>query len=103
NMAHSYLLGGALAGMHVRIGSPEGYVPDPVIVSRAADIATDTGGTVLHTSSPESAVEGADVVVTDTWVSMGQEGEAGDRSSPFVPFSVDAAAMQLAAPDAVVL
>lgn len=103
NMAHSYLLGGALGGMHVRIGSPDGYVPDPAIVGRAAEIVSDTGGSVLHTTSPKDAVEGADVVVTDTWVSMGQEGEAGDRSSPFVPFAVDAAAMALADPAAVVL
>lgn len=103
NMAHSYLLGGATAGMHVRIGSPDGYLPDARIVADAAAIAAGTGGSVLHTSSPQAAVEGADVVVTDTWVSMGQEGEAGDRSSPFVPYAVDAAAMALADPAAVVL
>jgi ornithine carbamoyltransferase len=103
NMAHSYLLGGALAGMHVRIGSPDGYMPDPEIFARAADIATDTGGSVVHTTALEEAVEGTDVAVTDTWVSMGQEGEAGDRSSPFVPYAVDAAAMALADPAAVVL
>lgn len=103
NMAHSYLLGGAVAGMSVRIGSPEGFAPDPAIVEAAARIAADTGGSVTHTTSPEAAVEGADVVATDTWVSMGQEGEAADRSSPFVPYAVDAAAMALADPAAIVL
>ncbi len=103
NMAHSLLLGGAVAGMHVRIGSPEGYEPDPQILARAAEIASDTGGSVAHETARKAAVEGSDVVVTDTWVSMGQEGEAGDRSSPFVPFAVDAEAMSLADPDAVVL
>jgi ornithine carbamoyltransferase len=103
NMAHSYLLGGAVAGMHVRIGSPEGYVPDPDIEAKAASIAAETGGSVLHTHSPKEAVEGCDVVATDTWVSMGQESESADRSSPFVPFAVDAAAMALADPAAVVL
>ena len=103
NMAHSYLLGGALAGMHVRIGSPDSYQPDPQITAKAAQIASDTGGSVQHTASPQDAVEGADVVVTDTWVSMGQESEAGDRSSPFVSYAVDAAAMALADPAAVVL
>ena len=103
NMAHSYLLGGAVAGMHVRIGSPEGYQPDADVLDAAARHAAATGGSVRYETSPQAAVEGADVVVTDTWVSMGQEGEAGDRSSPFVPYAVDAAAMALADPEAVVL
>lgn len=103
NMAHSYLLGGALAGMHVRIGSPAEFAPDPEILATAARHASDTGGSVAHEVSPRAAVEGADVVVTDTWVSMGQEDGAAERSSPFVPYTVDAAAMALADPDAVVL
>ncbi len=103
NMAHSYLIGGALAGMHVRIGSPFEYQPDPAIFEVAGRHAAATGGSVAYETSPQAAIEGADVVVTDTWVSMGQEGEVVDRSAPFVPYAVDAAAMQLAAPDAVVL
>jgi ornithine carbamoyltransferase len=103
NMAQSYLLGGAVAGMHVRVGSPDGYLPDPQVMAAANAVATETGGSVLHTTSPQEAVEGADVVATDTWVSMGQEAEAVERLSPFVPFAVDAQAMALADPDAVVL
>jgi ornithine carbamoyltransferase len=103
NMAHSYLLGGAVAGMHVRIGAPTGYEPQPDILERAQQIAATTGGSATYVTEAAAAVEGADVVATDTWVSMGQEGEAGDRSSPFVPYMVDAAAMGRAAPDAVVL
>ena len=103
NMAHSYLLGGVVAGMHVRISSPEGYQPDPAVLARATELAGDTGGSVQHETSAKAAVEGADVVATDTWVSMGQEDQQGDRSSPFVPYIVDAEAMSLAAPDAVVL
>jgi ornithine carbamoyltransferase len=103
NMAHSYLLGGAVAGMHVRIGSPEGFAPDLAVLDAAAAIASDTGGSVTPTTSAPAALEGADVVATDTWVSMGQEGEAADRSSPFVPYSVDSAAMAHADPAAVVL
>jgi len=103
NMAHSYLLGGALAGMHVRIGAPAGYEPRPDILERAHQIATITGGSVAYEADATAAVEAADVVATDTWVSMGQEGEAGDRSSPFVPYAVDAAAMSRAQSDAVVL
>jgi ornithine carbamoyltransferase len=101
NMAHSYLLGGASAGMHVRIGGPHGYQPDPAIVVDATRIARDTGGSVTVTADPRSAFEGADVVATDTWVSMGQESEL--RGDVFVPFAVDAHAMQRAAREAIVL
>jgi ornithine carbamoyltransferase len=103
NMAHSLLLGGATAGMHVRVGNPEGYAPDPAVVARASEIAAETGGSVQLTREPKEAFVGAEVVVTDTWVSMGQEAEAAERTAPFVPFSVTAQALQDAAPDAVVL
>ncbi len=103
NMAHSYLLGGATAGMHVRIGSPEDYRPHPAVVDRAARIAAETGGSVRWTADPATAVEGADVLATDTWVSMGQEEEYGLRGEPFVPYAVDATALARAADDAVVL
>jgi ornithine carbamoyltransferase len=106
NMAHSYLLGGAAAGMHVRIGTPSSHQPAPAIVERARRIADDTGGSVLVTDSPEGAADGADVLATDTWVSMGQEGEKGERAgaaSPFAPFAVDGAALSRAAADAIVL
>jgi ornithine carbamoyltransferase len=103
NMAHSYLLGGAAAGMHVRVGGPSGYQPNPAVVTAAERIAADTGGSVLVTSDPAAALDGADVVATDTWVSMGQEDEKAERATPFRPFAVDAAAMHRAADDAIVL
>jgi ornithine carbamoyltransferase len=103
NMAHSYLLGGATAGLHVRIGTPDGYPPDASVLADAAAVAERTGGSVTVVGSLAEAVKGADVVATDTWVSMGQEGEAAERETPFVPFRVDAAALALAAPDAIVL
>jgi ornithine carbamoyltransferase len=103
NMAHSYLLGGALAGMHVRVGSPAEYAPTPAILERAAQIAAETGGSVGHETSPEAAVDGVDVVATDTWVSMGQEAEAAERTSPFQPYSVTSDLMRHAAPHAIVL
>ena len=103
NMAHSYLLGGVTAGLHVRIGTPEGYLPDPAVVAAADARARETGGSVLVTHDLATAVTGADVVATDTWVSMGQEAEAAVREQPFVPFRLDSAAMALAAPDAIVL
>ena len=103
NMAHSYLLGGAAAGMHVRIGTPEGYLPDAAVVARAEQIAAETGGSVAVTHDAAVAADGADALATDTWVSMGQEGEAGDRAQPFVPFAVDELCLSRAAADAVVL
>ena len=103
NMAHSYLLGGANAGMHVRIGTPTGYLPDAAVIEAASKLAALTGGSVTVTHDPVRAADGADVLATDTWVSMGQEGEAAEREAPFLPYVVDADTMALAAPDAVVL
>ena len=103
NMSHSYLLGGAAAGMHVRIGSPADFVPDPAILARAQQIAAQTGGSVEHTTDAKAAAEGSDVLATDTWVSMGQEDEYEARIAPFLPYAVDDAALGRAADDAVVL
>jgi ornithine carbamoyltransferase len=103
NMAHSYLLGGALAGMHVRIGSPDEYQPEPAVLKRAAEIAAETGGSVQWTPDPVAAADGADVLATDTWVSMGQEDEYDARVAPFLPYAVDDDALARAAADAIVL
>ena len=103
NMAHSYLLGGATAGMHVRVSSPEGYDPQPAILARAQEIGRETGGSAAHVRDPHVAAEGADVLATDTWVSMGQEGESEGRAAPFLPYAVDEAALERAAAGAVVL
>ncbi len=103
NMAHSYLLGGALAGMHVRICSPQSYQPDPVIFDRAARIAADTGGSVRYTPDSAAGADGADVLATDTWVSMGQEDEGRDRATPFDAYALDSTALQRADDDVVVL
>ncbi len=101
NMAHSYLLGGATAGLHVRIGAPEGFQPDPAVVARAAAIAAATGGGVQVTSSAREAVAGCEVVATDTWVSMGQQSTG--RESVFVPYAVTAELVAGAAPEAIAL
>jgi ornithine carbamoyltransferase len=103
NMGNSYLLGGAAAGMHVRVGGPDAYLPDPAVVTTATSIAAETGGSITVTTSPAAAFDGVDVLITDTWVSMGQEGEKGDRETPFVPFSVTSEALGQAASDAIVL
>ena len=106
NMAHSYLLGGSLAGMHVRIGTPASHRPRADVVARAGGIAADQGGSVVVTDDPAAAVAGADVVATDTWVSMGLESESDSRKgaeSPFAPFRVTEELLGQAAPDAVFL
>ena len=103
NMAHSYLLGGAAAGLHVRVAGPSGYQPDPTIVADARRIAAGTGGSVTVTDVAEQALDGADVVATDTWVSMGQEDEKDEREAPFRPYAVTADALARAAADAIVL
>ncbi len=103
NMAQSFLLGGTTAGMHVRVGSPTSYVPDSDVVDRARELAAQTGGSVLVTDDPAEAAAGSDVLATDTWVSMGQEDEAADRASPFMPFALDEQAVAAAAGNVLVL
>ncbi|MDT7546847.1 MAG: ornithine carbamoyltransferase [Actinomycetota bacterium] len=98
NMAHSYLLGGAMAGMNVRIGAPEGYLPDDDVVDRAQEYGTE----ILVTTDAQAAAAGADVLCTDVWVSMGMAGEA-ERRRDLAPFALNETALALAAPDAVVL
>jgi ornithine carbamoyltransferase len=89
NMAHSYLLGGATAGLHVRICAPAGYWPAADVVATAASIAASTGGSVYVTADPQQASKDADVLATDVWTSMGQEGQEGARSEVMVPYSLD--------------
>ncbi len=79
NMAHSYLLGGATAGMHVRIGAPEVYQPDPAVLAAAGRIAAQTGGGVEVGTDASAACDGADVIATDVWTSMGTEAERDQR------------------------
>ena len=103
NMAHSLLLGGATAGMTVRICAPEGFQPDPEYLRDAKARATETGGGAELVADPHAAVDGADVVVTDTWVSMGQEDDGLDRTAPFRRLQVNAALLARANPGAIAL
>jgi ornithine carbamoyltransferase len=103
NMAHSYLLGGATAGLHVRIASPEGYRPDPAVMASAAEIASLTRGSVRWYADPAEACAGADVLATDVWASMGQEGEHDERTAVLNPFGLDKQKLDLARGDALVL
>src|SRR5512146_880767 len=79
NMAHSYLLGGATAGMHVRIGAPGAYHPDPAVLAAAGRIAAGTGGSVAVLTDARAACQEADVIATDVWTSMGQDSERSQR------------------------
>lgn len=103
NMANSYLLAGVNAGMHVRIAGPAGYLPEPRIIAAAEERAAHTGGSVLITSDPAEALDGADVIATDTWVSMGQEDEKEARLKLFTDYAVTSKALKLAKDDAIVL
>jgi ornithine carbamoyltransferase len=103
NMAHSLLLGGALAGLHVRIASPQGYQPLDEIVRRASAIAADTGGSVVIGDDPEAASIGADVLYTDVWASMGQEDDAANRRRAFAGYTVDDKLLKSASDDVIVL
>ena len=97
------LLAGVTAGMHVRIAGPEGYLPSPAIIAAAEDRAAETGGSVLVTVDAAEALLGADVVATDTWVSMGRETESEERAAVFAPWRLDDTLLAHAAADAIVL
>lgn len=103
NMAHSYLLGGALAGMHVRVGAPEDYLPSEAILLDAKALAAEHGGSVTVTTDHDDAVRGADIIATDTWVSMGDEDETGERIGHFDSYQVNTRSLEIAAPGAQVL
>jgi ornithine carbamoyltransferase len=103
NMANSYLLAGAMAGMHVVVVTPEQYLPSDEVVVRADGIASANGGSVSLSTDPAEAVVGADVLATDTWVSMGKESEKAQRVKDFAGFTIDSTLLALARPDAIVL
>ena len=103
NMANSYLIGMALAGMHVAVAGPSQYLPNAAIVARAQEIAAEQGGSVLVTTDPIAAVSQADAIATDTWISMGQESEKEQRVKDFTGFGIDSQLMSHAKSDAIFL
>ncbi|GEM30429.1 ornithine carbamoyltransferase [Nocardia neocaledoniensis NBRC 108232] len=103
NMAHSLLLGGVTAGMNVTVAAPAGFEPLPWILEAAAKRAAETGATVTVTNDPVAGATGADVLVTDTWTSMGQENDGLDRVGPFRPFQVNGELLAAADPEAIVM
>lgn len=103
NMANSYLIAGAMAGMNVCVAGPAGYLPDGAIVARAEAIANTTGGSVAVHGDAASAAKHADVLVTDTWISMGQEAEKEQRIRDFAGFTIDQSLVAQAKPDAIIM
>jgi ornithine carbamoyltransferase len=103
NMAQSYALAGATAGMNVSIACPAEFSPAPSVIGDARAIAEKTGGSIHVMEDPAAALQGVDVVVTDTWVSMGKEDEKAERVATFGRYQVDAEKMALASPEAIFL
>jgi ornithine carbamoyltransferase len=103
NVAHSLLLGGAMLGMRVRVATPPGFEPIPQVVERAEELAAGSGGGVEVTRDPEAAADGADVLYTDVWASMGQEQEHDERVLVFTAYRLDGAAVARAADDVIVM
>jgi len=101
NMSHSYALAGVTAGMHVRIASPDAYAPRPDVVADADRVAASTGGSLTLYTDPLEAAAGADVIVTDTWVSMGKEEEKIARLRDLGAYKVTQETMALAQDDAI--
>ncbi len=102
NVAHSLMLGAARVGMHMTVITPPGFEPKPEVQKMASDAATATGSKITVANDLDAA-SGADVLYTDVWASMGQESEAEARKKVFTKYRIDAEAMKLADPDAVIL
>jgi len=103
NMANSYLIACAMAGMHIKVAAPVGYSARAEVVSRATSIAETNGGSVSTFTNPADAIAQADVVTTDTWISMGQEEQKQQRIADFAGYTIDAKLMAQAKPDAIFL
>jgi ornithine carbamoyltransferase len=103
NVLHDLMLGSAILGMNVNIATPTGYEPDATIMQKTKDLAAVSGATVFTTTVAADAAKGADVIVTDTWVSMGQEEEYKKRVAEFDGYEVNSALMSKANAGAVFL
>lgn len=103
NVAHSLIQAAAKLGMHIRVATPPGYEPDVALAATAQREAAQQGGSLDLMHDPEAAARDADVLYTDVWTSMGQEGEKAKRERIFAPYRIDAHIVSLAAPGAIVL
>ncbi len=103
NMTHSWLMLAAKLGFELRVATPKGYECDEEIVTQALDMAKSSGAKLSFGNDPKEAVAGADVVTTDTWVSMGQEDEKKQRLEDFSGYIIDSTMMSNAKDDAIFL
>jgi ornithine carbamoyltransferase len=103
NVCNSWLLGGSQMGMNFVVSCPEGYEPNKPIMSKARQFAKESGGTVELVTNPTKAAEGADVLYTDVWVSMGQEKGAKRKEGVFKPYQINAKLVSRAKPDVSVM
>ncbi|MGB3772039.1 MAG: ornithine carbamoyltransferase [Rhodococcus sp. (in: high G+C Gram-positive bacteria)] len=103
NMAHSLMVGGVTAGIDVIVAAPDGFVPDAAVLDAARTRGEQTGASVSVTNDPVAAATGADVLVTDTWTSMGQENDGLDRVGPLRPFQVNESLLDRADSEALIL
>jgi ornithine carbamoyltransferase len=99
NVAHSLIFGAVRFGAHISVATPEGYEPDPKVLEWARINAAETGATLAVLQNPNEAAEGADVIYTDVWTSMGSEAETAIRQKAFSPYQVNDALVSHASPD----
>jgi ornithine carbamoyltransferase len=103
NVAHSWLIGASKMGMRLRMANPQKYRPNEEIVNLSENLAKESGGEIKFFQDPEEAVVGADIIYTDTWVSMGQEEERNKRLKEFKSFQVNKALVELAKDDCMIM
>ncbi len=103
NVTNSLIFAAGVLGLDLHVGAPEGFQPDAAVLGRARALASRSDGEIVVHTNPADAVDMADVVYTDSWVSMGQEGESGSRLKVFPPYQVNAALMARARPEAIVM
>lgn len=102
NVAHSLMLGCALAGVNIRVGTPEGFSPNPAVVSQAIELSQGRSEVTI-TTDPTAAVQGSHALYTDVWASMGDEAEAEDRIPKFQPYQINQSMLDLADNQAIIL
>ena len=103
NMAASWLMLASIMGFELRVATPKGYECDAKVVQKALEFAKASGAKIIISNDPSAAIKGADVVTTDTWISMGKEDEKSKRVADFKGYMVDSDMMQLAKSDAIFL
>ncbi len=103
NVCNSLLLGAAIEGMRIRVGCPEGYEPNQAILKQAEEIGRSTGGETKVVRKPSEAADGADVLYTDVWVSMGDESSKEKRVQDFNEYQINSDLLKVAKKDASVM